>query len=483
MTSLLTNLSWKFAERIASQAVSFVVSIILARILDPSDYGAIAMVMIFVALANVISEGGFNSALIQKKGVDKLDYSTVFYFSIVFSLILYGILYISAPYISMFYGKGYEILTPVLRVLGIQVILFSVNSIQRAYVSKNMMFKNFFWATLIGTIVSAIVGLSMAYLGYGIWALVGQQLSMALTNIVVLYIITKKLPGLMFSFERLHGLFGYGVKILGASLLVTAFLNLRSLVIGKIYSAKDLAFFDRGLQLPNLLVTNINSSIDAVLFPKMAQNQDDKFVIKQTCRNSIRFSSFIMSPLMIGMAACAEPLVRLLLTEKWLDSVPFLQLFCIIYMFYPMHTANMQAIKALGHSGTFLKLEIVKKTLEVISLLLVMHISVMAIAVNMVILTTIFTYVNAYPNIKLLSYTFKEQMMDIFPPIIMSSIMGIIVYALGFFFQIADLWLLIIQVICGCSIYLTICFLTKNNETIYLYNLVRNKIHFKFYKL
>ena len=275
MASLLSNLSWKFAERIASQAVSFVVSIVLARILAPSDYGAIAMVMIFVTLANVIAEGGFSSALIQKKDADKLDFSTVFYFSIAFSIVLYVTLYFAAPYISLFYGEGYEILTPVLRVIGLQVIIYAANSVQQAYVSKKMMFQKFFWSTLIGTIVSAIIGLAMAYSGYGIWALVGQQLSMAITNIIVLYLVTRKLPGVMFSYERLKGLFNYGAKILGASLLVSLFLDLRSLIIGKLYSAKDLAFFDRGRQFPNLIVVNVNSSVGAVLFPKMSEQQDD----------------------------------------------------------------------------------------------------------------------------------------------------------------------------------------------------------------
>lgn len=479
MSSTLINLSWKFAERISSQMVSFVVSIVLARILAPSDYGAIAMVMIFVTLANVFVEGGFSSALIQKKDADKLDFSTVFYFSVFFSIILYAVLYIVAPYISQFYGKGYEILTPVLRVIGLQVIIYGANAVQQAYISRRMMFKKFFWSTLVGTIVSAVIGLVMAYLGYGIWALVGQQLSSVVTNTLVLYLVTRKLPGLMFSFQRLKGLFEYGAKILGASFLVNMFLNLRSLVIGKIYSANDLAFFDRGRQFPNLLVTNINSSIDAVLFPKMSQEQDNKERIKQTCRNSIRFSSFVMMPLMLGMAACAEPLIRLLLTDKWIECVPFLQLFCVIYMFYPMHTANMQAIKALGHSETYLKLEIIKKSLELIGLLLVMNISVTAIAINMAVLTTLFTFVNAYPNIKLLNYTFKEQMKDILPSITLSVFMAIIVYYIGKFLTIPNICVLIVQILSGITIYLLLSLSLKNKEMLYMYIAIKGKIRYE----
>lgn len=476
MPSTLTNLSWKFAERIASQLVSFVVSIVLARILEPSDYGSIAMVMIFVTLSNVFVEGGFSSALIQKKDADKLDFSTVFYFSIVFSIFLYVILFFVAPYISRFYGDGYEILTPVLRVIGLQIIVYGANSVQQAYVSKKMMFKKFFWATLIGTIVSACIGLAMAYWGFGIWSLVGQQMAMVITNTIVLYLVTRKLPGLMFSFQRLKGLFSYGAKILGASLLVSFFLDLRSLIIGKLYSAKDLAFFDRGRQFPNLIVTNINSSVGSVLFPQMSQEQDDKIRVKQLCRNSIRFSSFVMMPLMMGMAVCAEPLISVLLTDKWIESVPFLRLFCIIYMFYPIHTANMQAIKAIGKSGTFLMLEIIKKLLELISLLLVMKISVMAIAINMAVLTTLFTFINAYPNIKFLDYSFKEQMNDMLPSLLLSTIMAILVYGIGLILPISDLGVLIVQVLFGIAFYSTLSYLTNNPEFKYLYELIVSNI-------
>lgn len=478
MSSTLSNLLWKFAERISSQLVSFVVSIVLARILAPSDYGTVSMVMIFVTLANVFVEGGFSSALIQKQDADKLDFSTVFYFSIFLSIILYIVLYISAPYVALFYGDDYEILTPVLRVIGLQIIIYGANSVQQAYVSKQMMFRKFFWSTLAGTLVSALVGLLMAYYGYGIWALVSQQIVMTVVNTLVLYLVTRKLPGLMFSFKRLKGLFVYGAKILSASLLTTLFIDIRSLIIGKVYSPKDLAFFDRGRQFPSLIVANINSSVGAVLFPKMSQEQGDKQRVKQICRDSIRFGSFLMMPLMMGLAVCAEPIVRLLLTDKWIQCVPFLQLFCIVYMFYPMHTANIQAIKALGHSGTYLKLEIIKKTIELICLLLVMKISVKAIAVNMVVLTSLFTLLNAYPNIKLLGYSFKEQMKDILPSTINSLIMAFVVYIIGEILSLSDIYLLFVQVISGFLIYIVLSYLFSNKELKFIYSILLSKIHY-----
>lgn len=457
-------------ERMSSQLVQLVVSIVLARILSPADYGAVAMVTIFVMLANVLIEGGFSSALIQKKDADDIDFSTVFYFSVAFSVVLYVILYLAAPAISSFYGEEYKILTPVLRVLGIQVIIFAVNSVQQAYVQRQMMFKNFFWATLVGTIVSATVGLSMAYLGWGVWAIVYQQLTASVINTLTLYLITRKLPKRAFSFNRLRGLLNYGIKLLGASLLVTGYQEIRALIIGKLYTAQDLAFFDRGKQFPSLIVTNINSSIGAVLFPKMAREQDSIEQIKRTTRMSIRFSSYIMSPVMFGLAAVAEPFIRIVLTEKWVGCVPLMQWFCLVFLFMPIHTANMQALKAIGRSDTFLKLELIKKTIELVSLFVVVWISVDAIVINMAILTTLFTAVNAFPNRKLLNYSYKEQVRDIFPSIIMSMVMFLLILIFNRFVVLTDLMTIIVDIFIGSALYIGLSIMTKNKEYIHITN-------------
>lgn len=475
MASTLKNLGWKFMERMSAQLVQLVVSIVLARILSPSDYGAVAMVAIFVTIANVLIEGGFSSALIQKKNADDVDFSTVLYFSIVFSLILYGLLYLVAPIISSFYGEEYKILTPVLRVLGIQMIIFAVNSVQQAYVQREMMFKNFFWATLVGTLCSAIVGLSMAYLGFGIWAIVSQQLTASFINTLTLYFVTRKLPILAFSFDRLRSLFDYGVKLLGASMLVTGYQEIRALIIGKLYTAQDLAFFDRGKQFPSLVVTNINSSIAAVLFPKMAKEQDSIEHIKRTTRISIRFSSYIMCPIMFGLAAVSEPFIRIVLTEKWLGCVPLMQWFCLVFLFMPIHTANMQALKAIGRSDTYFKLELIKKTIELISLLAVVCISVDAIVINMAVLTTLFTIINATPNRKLLNYSYTEQIKDIFPSIIMSTIMLLIILTFNHFVILEDWMTILLDLLIGSVFYLVMSMITNNSEYTYIINTLRRK--------
>lgn len=474
MASILTNLVWKFGERLSSQLVSFVVSIIIARILDPSDYGLVAMTMVFISLSNVLVDGGFSSALIQKKNADRLDFSTVFWFSVVFAMSIYAILYISAPYIASFYGEQYYQLTDILRVLGLQVIIYSINSVQAAYISRKMMFRNFFWATLVGTIVSAAIGTYMAYNGYGVWSIVGQQLTASVTNTLTQYYITRKLPGMEFSFTRLKSMFSYGVKLLSANVLTTFFLDMRTFIIGKMYSAAQLSYFDRGKQYPNLVAANINTSIGAVLFPKMSQQQDDPATIKATTRKSIRFSAYIMCPVMLGLAAAGEPLVRLLLTEKWLPCVPFLQLFCIIYLFQPIHTANMQAIKALGRSDIYLKLELIKKTIEIVMLLIVMWISVEAIAINMAVLTTLFTLVNSHPNIKLLNYSLKEQFQDILPAIGMSLVVFTSAYSITYL-PISDPLMLLLQFIAGAAVYILLSKITKRPEYIYICSLIRRK--------
>ena len=472
--NLLNNLSWKFAERIGAQLVTVIVSIILARMLTPQDYGIIAIVTIFITFANVFVSDGFGTALIQKKDVDILDYSSVLYFNIIFSIILYVILFFCAPLIASFYGSGYEILTPVLRVLGLRIIVSAINSVQQAYVSRKMIFKKFFWSTFIGTILSAVVGIVMAYKGFGVWALVGQYLTNTTISTITLAITLRKKPIWAFSFNRLKGMIGYGSKILGTNLLITGYQEIRALIIGKFYTSEDLAYYDKGRQFPNLVVANINTSIGAVLFPKMSQEQDDKTRVREITRKSIRFSSYLMCPLMLGLVVVAEPFVKIVLTEQWLPCVFLLQMFCIVYLFQPIHTANMQAIKAIGRSDIYLKLEIVKKVIELVVLLIVMWISVDAIVISMAVLTTLFTFLNAYPNNKLLDYSFKQQMVDILPSLVMSIIMAAVVYLFGKIPM--NIYVSFgLQIILGIVIYFVLSLITKNSELKYFINLIKKE--------
>lgn len=469
-SKIFSNFIWRFAERCGAQGVKLIVELVLARILLPEDYGLIALVTVFIQILNVFVDSGLGNALIQKKDADDLDFSTVFYFNLVWCLILYLFLFVSAPCFASFYGK-YE-LTPVLRVLGLQVIISGIKNVQQAYVSRTMQFKRFFYATLAGTLGAAVIGIIMANLGFGVWALVCQQLFNVLVDTTVLWVTVKWKPKKMFSFDRLKVLFNYGWKLLASSLLDTIYAEIRQLIIGKLYSSSDLAFYNRGKQFPNLIVTNINTSIDSVLLPTMSKEQDNKERLKKMTRKSIQVSTYIMAPLMIGLACCASNVITLVLTDKWLPCVFFLQIFCITYMFYPIHTANLNAIKAMGRSDLFLKLEIWKKVIGVVLLLSTMFISVEAMAYSLLISTLTSVIINSWPNNKLLKYSFSEQMKDILPSILLALGMGVVMYLIGFL-PIPTLPLLLIQVISGGVIYIVGSAVLKLEPYTYLLEIIK----------
>lgn len=471
-TKVISSLLWRFSERVSAQLVTFVVSIILARLLEPSYYGAIAIVNIFIALANVFVTNGFGNSLIQKNDADDTDFSSVFYFNILMSIAMYGIVFFCAPIIADFYSM--PILNTVLRVMGIRLIVAGINSVQHAYVSKHMMFRRFFWSTLGGTLASAVVGITMAYNGFGIWSLVGQYMTNSITDTIVLWFTVKWRPKRLFSLKRLVKLFSYGWKLLVSALLDTGYNELRSLVIGKMYTSADLAYYNKGKSFPNLFVTNINSSIQSVLFPAMANSQDKKEQVKSMCRRSIRTSSYIMLPLMTGLALVAEPFVKLLLTEKWLQCVPYLQIACFTFAFMPIHTANLQAIKAMGRSDIFLRLEVIKKVTGVFVLISVMRLGVLAIALSGVLLTILSSIINAYPNKRLLGYTLTEQIADMFNGVIPLLLMVVSVCGISIF-EFSAFVELCVKVCVGVFVYILSSYVFKNESFIYILKFINKK--------
>lgn len=449
--TVLKNFFWRFAERCGAQLVTFIVSIALARILAPEDYGQIALITVFTTIMQVFVDSGLGTALIQKKDADDLDFSSVFYFNFVVCLVLYAVMFVAAPFIAGLYNDSS--LTSIIRSISLTIVISGVKGIQQSYVSRNMMFKRFFYATLGGTIFSAFLGIGLAYAGFGVWAIVAQQLSNTTIDTLILWLTVKWRPKKMFSLERLKGLLSFGWKMLASSLLDTVYNNIRSLIIGKMYSASNLAFYDQGKKFPNVIVININTSIDSVLLPTMASVQDNPDQVKVMTRRAIKTSTYIMAPLMMGLAFCATPIVRLVLTDKWLPCVPFLRIFCITYMFYPIHTANLNAIKAMGRSDLFLKLEIAKKIVGMTLLLSTMWFGVMAMAYSLLAGTLAGMIINSWPNRRLLNYTYFEQMKDIFPCIAMAIGMGCCVYFIGTL-GISDALTIVIQIPLGTMIYI-----------------------------
>lgn len=448
---VLPNFFWRLAERFGAQGVALVVSIILARLLVPEVYGTIALVTVFTQILNVFVDSGFGNALIQKKDADDLDFSTVFYFNIAVCLLLYAGVFLAAPWIARFYND--LALTPVVRVLSLTLIISGVKNVQQAYVSRTMQFKRFFFATLGGTIGAAVIGIAMAYFGFGVWALVAQQIFNATVDTLILWITVKWRPKWMFSWQRLKGLFSFGWKLLASSLLDTVYSDLRQLIIGKLYTSSDLAQYNRGKQLPDLLVNNIDTSINSVLLPAMSQVQDDSARVKSMTRRAMKTSTYVIAPIMMGLAFTAEFVIRLLLTEKWMPCVPFLRIFCITYMFYPVHTANLNAIKAMGRSDLFLKLEIVKKVVGLIVLLSTMWFGVMAMAYSLLFTSITSQIINSWPNKKLLDYSYPEQIRDILPGILLAVLMGCCIYPIQWL-GLPDVVTLLIQVPLGAAIYI-----------------------------
>ena len=470
----ISNFLWRFLERCGAQGVTFLVSIVLARLLDPEVYGTIALVTVFTSIMQVFVDSGLGTALVQKKDADNIDFSTVFFFNLAVCAVLYGLMFLLSPWIAAFYRQPE--LTPVIRVLSLILIISGVKNIQQAYVSKHMLFKKFFFATLGGTIAAAVAGIWMAYRGYGVWALVVQNLLNQTVDTVILWCTVRWRPQRVFSRQRFRALLRYGWKLLASSLLDTIYRDLRTLSIGKTYSSDDLAFYNRGNQFPNLIVNNINSAIDGVLLPIMAAEQDDRDRVRTMTRRAIKTSTYIMMPLMVGLAVCSEPLVRLLLTEKWLSCVPYLRIFCFVYAFYPIHTANLNAIKALGRSDYFLKLEIIKKLLALAAIGISMWFGVIWMAYSSLLTSILSQLINSYPNKTLLNYSYLDQLRDILPQIVLSCVMGAAVYCVTLL-HLPALWTLLIQVPLGAGLYLAGSRLFRLESYSYLLDMLRSFLH------
>lgn len=447
---VVNNFIWRFLERCGAQGVTLVVSIVLARLLNPEIYGTVALVTVFTTIMQIFVDSGMGNALIQKKDADDLDFSSVFYFNILMCSVLYLIMFFAAPFIAAFY-KIPE-LTAVVRVLSLILIISGVKNVQQAYVSRHLMFKKFFFSTLGGTIGAAIIGIAMAYLGFGVWALVAQMLFNTTIDTLILWITVKWRPKKMFSIQRLKSLFSYGWKLLVSSLLDTVYNNIRQLIIGKVYTKSDLAYYNNGKKYPEYLVSNINTAIDSVLLPTMSNEQDHPERVKSMTRRAIKTATFIIMPLMVGFAVCSKQLVSLILTDKWLPAVPFMQIFCISFAFYPIHTANLNAIKAMGRSDLFLKLEIIKKSIGVVTIIIAVKFGVMAMAYSMLVTSFISQVVNSWPNKKLLNYSYLEQVKDMLPQIGLSILMGMIVYFVSFL-HLNSLITLLIQIPIGVIVY------------------------------
>ena len=451
--SVLSNFLWRVLEQVGARGIVLLVTVILARLIAPEAYGAVALMTVLITILQVFVDSGLGSALIQKKDADDLDFSSVFYFNLAACALLYLLIFLAAPLIAGYYEDPG--LVPLIRVLSLTVLISGVKNIQQAYVSRTMQFKRFFFATLGGTAGAAAIGVWLAWEGCGAWALVAQQVLNTAVDTVILWFTVRWRPKRAFSLQRLKKLYAFGWKLLARALLDTVYSQVYQLVIGKKYSKSDLGYYNRGLQFPQFIVTNVDVSIASVLFPVMSQAQDQKERLRAMTRRAIMTSTYVMAPLMMGLAFTGEPLIRVILTEKWLPALPYLRIFCVSYTFYPIYTANANAMQAMGRSGLLLKLEFMKKAVGFALLAACMWHGPLLLAYSALASSVLSYAISSWPNRKLLDYGFLRQMKDISANILLAVFMGICIHLLSFL-KLPDIPRLALQIVCGAAIYIGI---------------------------
>ncbi|MBQ9514177.1 MAG: lipopolysaccharide biosynthesis protein [Clostridia bacterium] len=470
----ISGVSWKFAERICAQGVSTIVAIVLARILMPSDYAVVSIVTIFFTFANVFISGGFSSALIQKKETDWLDYSSVLHISFLTALILYAVMFFLAPVIAKLYDIS--ILVPIIRVMGLTFFINAVKSVVCAYVSHRMQFKKFFFATIIGTVISAIVGIWMAKTGFGAWALVAQQMVNSFIDTVILFITTKFKIIFKISMPKIKVLFKYGWKVFVTSIISVTYDEASPLIVGIRYTTEDLAYYTKGKSFPTFFGGSLSDTFAGVLLPAMSKVQDDKVAVLKYLRNFMRLTSYTVFPVLIGFLAVSDSFVRVVLTEKWMFASFFIKIFCITEMLRIINTGNLQAIYAIGRSDVTLVMEIIKKSSYAVVLVLFVIFagSVEVFALSAITTSIIAALVNSFPNRKLLNYRYRLQVWDLLPNFIIAGIMGVIVYFMNYI-NINNALLLLLQIVSGAVIYSVLSILTKNKNFIFLLDLIKER--------
>lgn len=458
---------WKLAERVCAQLVSLTVSIVLARMLMPDDYSVVSIVAIFFAFCNIFISGGLNSSLIQKKNADPEDYATVLYLNLTMAAVLYGLMFFCAPLIAGLYRK--DQLVAIIRVMGLTFFANAVKSVLSAYISSSLNFKRFFLSTIIGTVISAVVGIAMAYRGMGAWALVAQEMTNTIIDTAILYLSTKMKFVRTFSVERIKGLFGYGWKIMLSSVLTVVYDQLSPLIVGLKFTPADLAYYNKGNSFPGLINNTISDTLAAVLFPVMAKVQDNKEDVLNITRRYVKVASYVIFPLMVGLFAVSENFVRVILTDKWLPTVPYLRIFAVSYMFNLIQVGNLQAIKAIGRSDITLLLEVLKKSIyfTLIAGFVFFSGDPRTFAFSSICCTAVATAVNTFPNRKLLGYRYRYQMADILPNLLTALAMGAAVMLLGEL-PVSQYALLPLQILSGVLVYVCLSILTRNENFGYL---------------
>jgi O-antigen/teichoic acid export membrane protein len=474
--SVFINVGWKLFERSSSLIITFLIQILLARLLDPAAFGLAAMVTVFVTLSTIFVSGGLSSSLIQKKDADALDFSSLFWVNLLVSSFLYIILFVAAPFISNYFG--FSELSLMLRVLSLKLIISAVNSIQTAYISKNMMFRFYFYSTITGKLASGLVGVFIAISGGGAWALVGQALSLILFETIVLWTKVKWKPERKFSITRAKILYSFAWKIMLMTFVEAIRDQTRNMLIGKKYSSEALAYYDKGFLFPTNIVTNISSSLTAVMFPVLSNAQDNKLKALALCRSWLGIFAYSVLPVLVGLILSAESLVSVVLTDKWLPAVPYLQMASLTYIAWIIEIPIRETLKSLGHANTILYLQIVKTVVALLVLITVMNLGVIIIAACGVFLGVFNILISIYYAKMKFRYNFLSVFKDTYQTILLNIFMGVSVYSVSLL-PISNLWKLIFQVIIGVLMYIVLSIVMKNKNYKYIIDLFKTILNKK----
>ena len=469
----LSGIIWGFFEKFSTQLVTFVVGVILARLLSPSDYGLIAMVTVFVTISGVIVDSGFSSALIRKKDRTDLDYSTVFDINVGLSVLMALLLCISAPLIADFYKE--PILIKILDLNALYVFLGSFISVQGTKLYADLNFKVRSTINVVNTFVQGVVSIVMAFAGYGVWSLIVPKVITVFSGAALYWHYQHWFPGIKFSKDSAKSLFSFGSKLLASTLINVVYQNLYPIVIGKKFSASDLGFYSKGSSFANLPATTYTNVIGGVAFPVLSSIQDDDKRLSDAYRKMLRLSAYILFPIMIGIAALAHPLIVVLITSKWEPCVILLQILCFDLMWYPIHALNLNLLQVKGRSDLFLKLEIIKKVIGITVLLITLNFGIIWMCIGSVFCSLIALFINTHYTGQLLKLTFWVQMKDLFPSLIASLLMGISVYLLASPIN-NDYVEILVGITVGFIVYYLISRLVHFKELGYLQELIKNNI-------
>lgn len=460
----ISGLFWSFSDLVANQGIQFIIQVILARLLVPKDFGIIGMITVFIALSQSFIDSGFTNALIREKEPSQEDYSTVFYFNLVVAVLMYIILFFSAGSISRFFKEPQLIV--ILRVIALVLIFNSFGLIQRTMLTKNINFKIQTKISIISSILSGIVAIVFAYMGFGVWSLVIRTLVMQLIQSFLLCKYNKWIPSFVFSINSFKKYFNFGWKLLVSGLINTLYNNLYYLIIGKAFSASDLGYYTNAQRLRDVASQSISTSVQKVGYPVLSSIKDDEDRLKQGYRKIIKTSVYLTFPLMIGLAAVANPLIRLIFGSKWINSIQYFQILCLSGMLYPLHSINLNILQVKGRSDLFLGLEIIKKIIGLLSIVIVLYfkLGIMGLVWALVI-TSFFSYfLNAYYSAELINYSTMQQLKDVAPAFIASIVMGIIVYLSEAILPNSDLIKLLVQTLLGGVVYVVASKLGKIDE-------------------